>query len=804
MVSPKAMALISVCFLLIAAPSMVLAENSVRVYVPVNGFHGEQQLVAGWPGQVMIEVTNDVELISVTVTLEFDGPGGVALWEELDHKNADYLLPAGALPQRGVNGSSQDGVWPDTLNIAAFAIFSTESLAPGTHTFAALNVVPTQTGTVSLSAGNHETNGQTRFYTVDNEEIPVDWTAEDITVVENLDCNGNGVDDALDISGGTSLDCNSNGLPDECDIVFGTETDCNGNGVPDDCEIVDGTAADCNENLIPDDCDPDADSDGIPDDCEFVVDCNANGVPDAEDILSGFSSDSNGNGYPDECEGLAGNFFRVYVVPEAGHGAQELIHHRAGRIIVGVANDVEIMAALLPIRYRSDDGTPLWPTVSEDDGVFLLPGSSSLFSVTRQGGDWPDSLLMLQTFAGDDGLPIGFHRLCELTVVPSEMGTVSWELAPAAPSFDEASFGLAEDASVITVGLEAPDIVIAPLTDCDGNGIDDAVELADGTASDCNANGVIDECEVADGIAEDCNGNMVPDECEPDDDMDGIPDACEITDDCNYNGIPDVDDIASGYSDDTNLNGLPDECEGLAGNSLRIFVPRTSGHESQHLLVGETSEIMVAAVCDVTLASALLPVEFSSDNGSALWPALDGTTITFLPEGAGSAAHYIKLEALGGAWPDTLMAFAATFPGGSLPVGFHPIIRLTVTPGLYGTVNWSVASVPPSNFSPTFVPGDLEAEFEVPVIAPPIVIGGCCVGRVGNVNQAGGDEPTIGDVTALIDHLFMTQAPLRCVPEADINGSGGAQPTETDVTIGDITALISYLFGGSGALPDCP
>lgn len=32
------------------------------------------------------------------------------------------------------------------------------------------------------------------------------------------DCNGNGVDDSDDISGGASQDCNGNGIPDECDI----------------------------------------------------------------------------------------------------------------------------------------------------------------------------------------------------------------------------------------------------------------------------------------------------------------------------------------------------------------------------------------------------------------------------------------------------------------------------------------------------------------------------------------------------------------------------------------------------------
>lgn len=56
------------------------------------------------------------------------------------------------------------------------------------------------------------------------------------------DCNGNGIDDALDISGGASGDCNNNGIPDECDIAAGVLEDANGNGGPDDCECY----ADCN------------------------------------------------------------------------------------------------------------------------------------------------------------------------------------------------------------------------------------------------------------------------------------------------------------------------------------------------------------------------------------------------------------------------------------------------------------------------------------------------------------------------------------------------------------------------------
>ncbi len=75
--------------------------------------------------------------------------------------------------------------------------------------------------------------------------------------------------------------------------------------------------------------------------------------------------------------------------------------------------------------------------------------------------------------------------------------------------------------------------------------------------------------------------------------------------------------------------------------------------------------------------------------------------------------------------------------------------------------------------------------------------GSCCVGRVGNANGLGGDEPTIGDISVLIDAKFITgtcDGIIACLSEADINQSGGSNPTCNDITIGDISMLIDYLF----------
>ncbi len=94
--------------------------------------------------------------------------------------------------------------------------------------------------------------------------------------------------------------------------------------------------------------------------------------------------------------------------------------------------------------------------------------------------------------------------------------------------------------------------------DDNGNGIDDAVDIADGTSSDvngngipdetedCNGNGVLDDADIANGTSTDLDGNGVPDECQPD---------------CNSNGIPDTLEIANGTAIDENGNGVPDACE---------------------------------------------------------------------------------------------------------------------------------------------------------------------------------------------------------------------------------------------------
>jgi hypothetical protein len=96
---------------------------------------------------------------------------------------------------------------------------------------------------------------------------------------------------------------------------------------------------------------------------------------------------------------------------------------------------------------------------------------------------------------------------------------------------------------------------------------------------------------------------------------------------------------------------------------------------------------------------------------------------------------------------------------------------------------------------------------------PDAVSGGleysCCAGQVGDANGTSGDMPTIGDVSAMIDAKFITgncDGMVACLAEADIDQSGGFNPTCDDITISDVSQLIDYLFitgPESMTLPEC-
>ena len=74
---------------------------------------------------------------------------------------------------------------------------------------------------------------------------------------------------------------------------------------------------------------------------------------------------------------------------------------------------------------------------------------------------------------------------------------------------------------------------------------------------------------------------------------------------------------------------------------------------------------------------------------------------------------------------------------------------------------------------------------------------GCCVGTIGNIDCSPDDAVSLGDLTVMIDHLFVSFDPLCCEAEANLDGVEG-------VSLGDLTVLIDHLFVSFEELPSCP
>ncbi len=73
----------------------------------------------------------------------------------------------------------------------------------------------------------------------------------------------------------------------------------------------------------------------------------------------------------------------------------------------------------------------------------------------------------------------------------------------------------------------------------------------------------------------------------------------------------------------------------------------------------------------------------------------------------------------------------------------------------------------------------------------------CCVGMRGNIDCSSDNLVDISDLTALIDHMFISLGPLCCFDEANTDAAGL-------IDISDLTALIDHMFISLNPLPNCP
>jgi hypothetical protein len=80
-------------------------------------------------------------------------------------------------------------------------------------------------------------------------------------------------------------------------------------------------------------------------------------------------------------------------------------------------------------------------------------------------------------------------------------------------------------------------------------------------------------------------------------------------------------------------------------------------------------------------------------------------------------------------------------------------------------------------------------DYTATAVAGIISFVGCCEGSTGNCDCDAGNLVDIGDLTRLIDFLYISNLPLCCPWNGNIDGDA-----ESLIDIGDLTALISYLY----------
>ena len=381
-----------------------------------------------------------------------------------------------------------------------------------------------------------------------------DGTLDSCQAAGGDDCDGDGILDECE------ADCDGDGTPDDCQILEGSGTDCDNDGTLDACQIANDPSLDCNGNGLPDTCDPDCDGDGTPDDCQIAgdpsIDCNGDDIPDTCQIAS---ADVNNDGILDDCQALDFTGVQVEIAPITG-------------VFRGDGSLIPIAAVCYRIYATFDDpGAHLI-------GLFGSPKTGSMIFTTN-GGLYHDP----------DGGDLASDRPCDPAglypeLVYDSLLTVGGGCA--SDSFEQnvgvdftgfnTTGSMVETDGIVLVNPDdlqgMPDangrVLVAQLTTLDGSVPEGRFSLvgtnADGSdfqafqvswgepvLVDCNGNGVQDALDIGVASSRDCNLDGIPDECQTDD-----PDR-----DCNDNGTPDWCDISSGVSVDANGNGIPDECE---------------------------------------------------------------------------------------------------------------------------------------------------------------------------------------------------------------------------------------------------
>ena len=322
----------------------------------------------------------------------------------------------------------------------------------------------------------------------------------------DVDCNFNQLQDDCDIASLFSQDVNTNDIPDECEV------DCNGNGTYDRLDIWPyGSSLDCNCNFIPDECDlisgssQDCNGNSRPDECEFDFDCDNNGTQDICDVAGGAGTDCNTNGVLDSCEaGSTG-----VLLSEDFEGGVPAGWSVSGIFQVTGSCAVNPACDGLAWAYAGDTGFCGYG--DGEAGGLVLPPVALPPNATAE-------LRYCQALNSEADFDFADVTVNNVRISRESGGSGTWEnrvidLTPFAGQTITILFRLESDSSVSgTLGWQVDNLEVVSTNtteDCNFDDIPDECQPNE----DCNNNFIRDICDIGAG-SPDVNGNLIPDECE--------------------------------------------------------------------------------------------------------------------------------------------------------------------------------------------------------------------------------------------------------------------------------------------------
>ena len=332
--------------------------------------------------------------------------------------------------------------------------------------------------------------------------------------------------------------------------------DCNGNGVQDWMDIAYGTSRDCNNNQIPDSCDI----------SKGAVDLNHDGVLDICQGLSENDTTTSSLGIPTANTSVNTTFTGLTTpLPDA-----TLILRAKGDLDGGLAG-----LEYLNLKINNEAN---WQRLFETDGVNCSSstngGESSatitipLATFAQYAATGTMKVTLLPALSVTSGECANGFMTVELKYVSLNAGgdcdnDAQWDTSQisANPSLDRNNNG----------HLDFCDIRDNPALDRNNNGVLDSWEISQNASLDRNNNGQLDSWEISQNAALDRNNNGILDSWEIsqntslDRNKNGVLDSWEISQnaglDRNNNGILDSWDISQDASLDRNLNGVLDTWE---------------------------------------------------------------------------------------------------------------------------------------------------------------------------------------------------------------------------------------------------